>query len=84
MWDGYVKEGTEAYNENLANSLDGEYDYMHTSGHSDMNSMREVFRLLHPKALIPIHTDAPEKFAEQFSDEWPVKLLNDGDSVSAL
>lgn len=84
MWDGYVKEGTEAYNENLANSLDGEYDYMHTSGHSDMNSMREVFRLLHPKALIPIHTDAPEIFAEQFSDEWPVKLLNDGDSVSAL
>ena len=84
MWDGYVKEGADAYNKNLADSLGKDFKYMHTSGHSDMNSMREVFRLLHPKALIPIHTDAPEKFAEQFSDEWPVKLLNDGDSVSAL
>ena len=84
MWNGYVKEGTDTYNKNLADSLGKDYKPMHTSGHSDMNSMREVFRQLRPKAIIPIHTDAPEKFAEQFSDEWPVKLLNDGDSVSAL
>ena len=84
MWGGYVEEGSEAYNEKLANSLGTRFEPMHTSGHSDMNSMREVFRLLHPKALIPIHTDAPEKFAELFSDEWSVILLNDGDSVSAL
>lgn len=64
MWGGYVEEGNEAYNKNLADSLGNDYKPMHTSGHSDMNSMREVFRLLHPKALIPIHTDAPEKFAE--------------------
>ena len=70
MWEGYVKEGAEAYNKDLANSLGEDFKYMHTSGHSDMNSMREVFRLLHPKALIPIHTDAPEKFAELFSAEW--------------
>ena len=36
------------------------------------------------KALIPIHTDAPEKFAELFSAEWSVILLNDGESVSTL
>lgn len=84
MWEGYVKEGAEAYNKDLANSLGEDFKYMHTSGHSDMNSMREVFRLLHPKALIPIHTDAPEKFAELFSAEWSVILLNDGESVSTL
>lgn len=84
MWEGYVKEGAEAYNKDIANSLGEDFKYMHTSGHSDMNSMREVFRLLHPKALIPIHTDAPEKFAELFSAEWSVILLNDGESVSTL
>ena len=84
MWKDYVNKNSEAYNEKLANSLGTRFEHIHTSGHSDMNSMREVFRLLHPKALIPIHTDAPEKFQELFSDEWPVKLLNDGDSVSAL
>lgn len=84
MWDGYVKEGTEAYNENLANSLDGKYDYMHTSGHIDMKDLREFFRLLQPKAIIPIHTDSPEEFAKQFCDEWPIIRLYDGQSIAPI
>ena len=84
MWDGYVKEGTEAYNENLANSLDGEYDYMHTSGHVDMKDLRDFFHLLQPKAIIPIHTDNPEQFAKLFGDEWPVIRLYDGQSISLI
>lgn len=82
MWNGYVKEGTKAYNENLANSLEGKYDYMHTSGHVDMNDLRKIFRLLQPKAIIPIHTDSPEQFAKLFLDEWPVVRLYDGQSIS--
>ncbi len=81
MWEGYVKEGTEAYNENLANSLEGTYDYMHTSGHIDMADLRVFFRLLQPKAIIPIHTNSPEQFAKLFHDEWPVVSLYDGQSV---
>ena len=84
MWDGYVKEGTEAYNENLANSLDGEFDYMHTSGHIDMKDMREFFHQLQPKAIIPIHTDSPDEFAKQFCDKWPIIRLYDGQSVSPI
>ena len=60
------------------------YDKMHTSGHSDVKSMREVFRLLQPKAIIPIHTDNPETFAKEFGDEWHIVLLNDGDSISPI
>ena len=82
MWDGYVKEGTDAYNKSIAGSLGKDFKYMHTSGHSDMNSMREVLRLLHPQNIIPIHTDAPEMFAELFGDEWHVVLLNDGDCIN--
>lgn len=82
MWDGYVKEGTAAYKDNLANSLDGNYVYMHTSGHIDMEDLRKFFQILQPKAIIPIHTDSPEMFAKQFGDEWHVVSLNDGQSVS--
>jgi ribonuclease J len=82
MWDGYVKEGTEAYNEKLSNSLDGEFEYLHTSGHVDMKDLRDFFRLLQPKAIIPIHTDNPEQFAKLFGDEWPVIRLYDGQSFS--
>ena len=84
MWSGYVKEGTDAYNENLAKSLDEDFDYMHTSGHIDMADLREFFRLLHPQAIIPIHTDNPTRFAELFSDEWPIISLNDGESISPI
>lgn len=84
MWNGYVKEGTDAYNENLANSLDGEYDYMHTSGHIDMKDLREFFHQLQPKAIIPIHTDSPDEFAKLFCDEWPIIRLYDGQSISPI
>ena len=81
MWNGYVKEGSDAYNENLAKALDDDYDYLHTSGHIDVSDLRHFFQLLQPKAIIPIHTDKPEEFVKQFSDEWPVVLLNDGESI---
>ncbi len=82
MWDGYLKEGTEAYNEALAKALNSDYDYLHTSGHIDVEDLRHIFHLLNPKAIIPIHTNAPEQFAELFGDEWSVVLLNDGESIS--
>ena len=84
MWDGYVREGTETYNENLARSLGDDYvsHGWHTSGHVDMKDLREFFNLLQPKAIIPIHTDAPDKFSEAFKKEWPVVLLNDGGSYT--
>ena len=53
-------------------------------GHCDMNSLREVFRLLHPKAIVPIHTEKPEDFAQLFGDEWSVVVLNDGESISSI
>ncbi|UKK63397.1 MBL fold metallo-hydrolase [Prevotella communis] len=84
MWNGYVKEGSNAYNENLARSLDEDFDYMHTSGHIDMSDLREFLRLLHPNGIIPIHTEKPEAFAREFSDEWPVIVLNDGDCISPI
>lgn len=84
MWDGYVDKSKAAYNEQLAKSLGKGYLQMHTSGHCDMNSLRELFRLLHPKAIVPIHTEKPEDFAQLFGDEWSVVVLNDGESISSI
>jgi len=83
MWKGYIdKKNKGAYNEKLADALGDDYEYMHTSGHCDMGSLREFIRLLQPKAIIPIHTDNPEAFAKLFCDEWTVKVLNDAESIS--
>ena len=81
MWNGYLDPGKEAYNETLAKSIGDDYVYLHTSGHCDMKSMREIIQLLQPKAIIPIHTDRPDAFVEQFCDEWPVIRLLDGQSI---
>ena len=83
QWEGYLKEGTEAYNPNLAKSLGKDYLYRHTSGHCDMQSMRKLFSLIHPSEIIPIHTDSPDDFAKLFGHDWNVKLLNDGESIIA-
>ena len=81
MWSGYLDQEKAAYNETLAKSIGNDYVYLHTSGHCDMNSMRELFRLLQPKSVIPIHTDSPDLFVEHFCDEWPVIRLLDGQSI---
>ena len=46
-----------------------------------MNSMREILRQLKPKAIIPIHTDNPDKFVELFCNEWHIIRLYDGQSI---
>ena len=81
MWKGYVDEKSGAYRKDLAKSLGSDYEYLHTSGHCDMNSMREILRQLKPKAIIPIHTDNPDKFVELFCDEWHIIRLHDGQSI---
>ena len=81
MWNGYLDPEKEAYNETLAKSIGSDYEYLHTSGHCDMKSMREILQLLQPKAIIHIHTDRPDAFVEQFCDEWPVIRLLDGQSI---
>lgn len=83
QWEGYLKEGTEAYNPNLAKSLGKDYLYRHTSGHCDMQSMRKLFSLLHPSEIIPIHTDSPDDFKKLFGHDWNIRLLNDGESILA-
>ena len=84
MWDGYVDESNAAYIPSLAKSLANVYEYMHTSGHCDIQSMENLFKMLSPFAIIPIHTDNPHAFADLFSDKWPIILLEDGESFTVI
>ena len=80
MWEGYIKKGSEAYSEALAEALGEDYVFMHTSGHCDMDHLGKLFELLNPKAVIPIHTDNPEVFATTFGNRWQIIRLCDGES----
>ena len=81
MWDGYVRPDSIAYSPALAEALGSEYEYLHTSGHCDMQGMKRLFKLLNPQAIIPMHTEDPDKFVEQFGKEWKVLRVHDGESI---
>lgn len=82
MWKGYINPDSPAYNPALHQAVGLDYTYLHTSGHCDMDALNDVFSRLSPRAIIPIHTDSPEAFADLFSSQWPVILLGDGEAFS--
>ena len=52
---------------------------IHSSGHADYNTLKELANTINPKTLIPIHTIASEKY----SDLYPqVKHSGDGQRLS--
>ncbi len=81
MWNGYLDCKKTAFNESLYNFLKlYEIEYMHTSGHADLETLKKVFETVKPKGgIIPIHTEAPEKFQELFHEQTAIYSLHDGD-----
>ena len=61
MWKGYIKKDTPTYNPEIQNLIDmfgDRFDYLHTSGHATMETIREVCEIINPTtAIIPIHRD---------------------------
>lgn len=53
---------------------------IHSSGHADIASLRRIVDFICPKHLIPIHSDAPERFSELFT-EVKIDYLDDGESI---
>lgn len=84
MWRGYLDKSNVAYSSELAHSVPVNYEYLHTSGHCDMESLDWLFSTLSPRAIIPIHTDNPRAFADLFCDKWPILMMQDGESFRAI
>ena len=80
MWGGYL-DGPCA-NPSLLQLLEGfSVIRLHTSGHADQNTLREVYRIQQPRCgIIPIHGEQPEMF-RRLAPGCPVLCLEDGDSL---
>ncbi|MCL2282196.1 MAG: MBL fold metallo-hydrolase [Fibromonadales bacterium] len=68
MWKGYLNEPEYSF----LNSY--KYEYLHTSGHADVDSIKEVVKAVNPKFIMPIHTEHPEEFQNLFSNVQFSKL----------
>lgn len=82
QWKGYVNPELPAFNEALFNILGTEYEYIHTSGHADINTLETIFDKINCDVIIPIHTENSKKFYEIFSKKRRVCLIADGETYS--
>ena len=77
MWKGYLDKDKAAFNESLLNFFQPyNLEYKHTS----IETLKAVFETVNPKCgIIPIHTEAPDKFREIFSEQVIISL-KDGET----
>ena len=83
MWSGYAESDSESANEEVIRirnlfpdrRYDGVKDSFHTSGHADVQTLREVCQTVKPRiGVIPIHKDA-------YSGGYPFSISGDIRSV---
>ena len=71
MWSGYFENEKPFWDEYNISPI-----HVHTSGHADVNQLKEFACALNPVTIIPIHTLSPDKFPEYFGSK--VRILSDG------
>lgn len=76
MWDGYLsKQSTKNFVDYLTNKK-FKIIKIHTSGHADTGSLKEMVNAIKPKNIVPIHTFNGSEYAGIFS--YPVCIVDDG------
>lgn len=79
LWPGYLdrdKSSLRAWCEATATRL----IHCHTSGHADPHTLIQMAQSMSPRHIIPIHTEAPDRYRELFAN---VTVLNDGQWFNA-
>lgn len=74
-WEGYKKDFKAQCFMNFFNSHNLEAISLHTSGHADIQTIRDFVKELDPINIIPVHTETPGKYVELFGDV--VRLVDD-------
>jgi ribonuclease J len=81
MWQGYLQGKHK--DENLVKFIsDYRAEYLHTSGHAYVDTIKKVIEIVNPKTIIPMHTECADEFMtkNEFSNySSRIKVLNDGE-----
>lgn len=81
MWEGYMKDvGNKDFIKYITKGDDSLIHYIHTSGHADVATLKELVDITKPKKIIPIHTTNPHLYKNLFpnvveaSDGIPIDI----------
>lgn len=79
MWEGYrKKDNTKKFLEYFE-SRGFSIHSIHTSGHADINTLKQMVDAIKPKTIIPIHTFNAGDYVNIFN--YPIIMLKDGEVV---
>lgn len=75
LWGGYLR--TDRVRRFLQYCGEQQMDviHLHTSGHADLETLGKIVQACTPKKIIPIHTEYPERFTDEFDN---VESVQDG------
>jgi ribonuclease J len=80
MWEGYLpKSDTKKFLEYLTNR-NFTIHKIHTSGHADTDTLKQMVEAIKPKKIVPIHTFSKSEYSRIFS--IPIVEINDGETIS--
>lgn len=76
LWEGY-------WNGSQAEALATRYGFpkvtLHAGGHASAGDLQRLVRAINSKIVVPIHTEAPERYDELFAN---VRRVADGESIA--
>ncbi len=78
MWEGYLqKSNTKKFIDYLVNR-NFTIHKIHTSGHADTETLKQMVEAIKPKNIVPIHTFGGTDYGKIFTT--PVCVMNDGET----
>lgn len=78
MWKGYLETDRMKRLTRFVEETGMTFQVIHTSGHADAETMKELVGAARPTRLLPVHTQAPELFKTFFPN---VQKVEDGEVV---
>jgi len=77
MWEGYLKKPDTKNFIEYFESRNFTFHSIHTSGHADINTLKQMVEAINPKSIVPIHTFNAGDYSKIFN--CPIVLLKDGE-----
>ena len=78
MWEGYLqKSDTKKFLDYLTNR-NFTIHKIHTSGHADTETLKQMVEAIKPKNIVPIHTFSGSEYQNIFTT--PIIEMNDGET----
>jgi len=63
LWQGYMDEPRTRELKEYADRLHMRWEYLHTTGHAPVETLKNIVNTLKPRAVIPIHTLHPQMYS---------------------